>query len=590
MHHSDRASASLRSLFALVLPGVGALTLAACSSGEIVDPADQPDGTCQDGACADDGADGTGADDDDGSPGAGLTPPQPTSGSVAVTLHPGESAAIGNPTVVSFGAPFPPGALADVALLRATDASGHELPIHAAELLPWRVWPGHSGTPSVRAARVSVEVTFAERAPLEIQLEIGAAPDAHLPAPDDPRAGWVDVTDGEYPAGTVREPPVYAAFTAEWLGACQLHTRTTPVGSDPAWDWLDQSFLGSAHTAVNDVPSSVSDAERVPYTSDYEPWLFDRAATLFSAYTRTSDVDWLRRAHRAAQFYAAHVDGAGYFDLKEDPDLKYSYGRSLVLDLALTGDDDLVPVIERIAAAGKEWDPTYDLDTNFWTERHQAYALLAALSAWEATGDEQHAARADQIAEVSFAMAADPAGSWQAEGCTLHGMTAHEGAGGDVPVCSPWMSALFADAVWAYYIQTGADDALGFLAGLGHFVADYGLYPGGEGIDLTLPWYLASNEETFSDDGPWGDVEHTCDVAGLVARAAWAEKQLGHDPAELRATAEQLIEGCQWDLDMWHRPDAPAAGKTEWRLSPPRKFNWWFGTTSDLPWLMSETK
>jgi hypothetical protein len=161
------------------------------------------------------------------------------------------------------------------------------------------------------------------------------------------------------------------------------------------------------------------------------------------------------------------------------------------------------------------------------------------------------------VAETSFAMARDPAGSWHADGCMLHGMTAHEGAGGDVPVCSPWMSALFADAVWAYYIQTDDADALRFLAGLGTYVADYGVYPGGEDIDFTLPWYLASSEKTFSDDGPWGDVEHTCDVAGLLARAAWAERQQGGDPARLRTTAGQLIAGCKWILDSWHRPGGP---------------------------------
>jgi hypothetical protein len=299
-------------------------------------------------------------------------------------------------------------------------------------------------------------------------------------------------------------------------------------------------------------------------------------------------VSWLRRAHRSAQFYVKHIDQGGFFDLKEGEDLKYSYGRSLVTDLILSGDTTLLPVIQRIASAGDDWDPTYDMGTNFWTERHQAYALLAAVSAWEATGTAAYAARADEIAETSFDMAIDPTGSWHVDGCMLHGMTAHEGAGGNVPICSPWMSALFSDAVWSYYIQTGSEDALEFLAGLGHFVADYGLYQGGEGVDQIVPWYLSSSQTTFSDDGPWGDVEHTCDVAGLVARGAWADKALGRSPSELRDTAEQLLEGCEWNLNMWHRPSAPASGKTEWRLSPARKFNWWFGTTSDLPWLMAE--
>jgi hypothetical protein len=584
MHHSDRAGAALRPLTGLVLPIAGVLALCACTTSG-TGPTSQGDDHRDDGHDACEGGGCLAGQDE--SPGAPPSATYESSGEVAVTLHPGPGAELGSPTVVSFGAPFPPGALEDAAALRAFDGAT-ELKIHSEEILPWRAWPGRAGaSPSVRAALVSIEVSFADREPKAIELRYGSAPEASLPAPDDPRADWVAVTDGEYPDGTVREPRVYATFPAQWLGDCQLRTRTTPVGSDPAWDWFDESMVGSAHTAVNDVPDAVS--ELVPYTSDSEPWLFDRTATLFGVYARTGDVKWLRHAHRSAQFYVAHVDGDGFFDLKEDQDLKYGYGRSLLMDYQMTGDPELIETIERIAAAGASWDPTYDVDTNFWTERHQTYALLAALSAWEATGDEQHAERAREVADTSFAMAADPAGSWHDDGCMLHGMTAHEGAGGDVPVCSPWMSALFADAVWEYYWQTEDAAAVGFLADLARYVDEYGLYDGGEGVDFTLPWYLASSEKTFSDDGPWGDVEHTCDVAGLVARGAWAEKQRGGDSGPLRATAEKLIEGCAWNLDSWHRPNGPDSGKSEWRLSPPRKFNWWFGTTSDLPWLMEES-
>jgi hypothetical protein len=300
-------------------------------------------------------------------------------------------------------------------------------------------------------------------------------------------------------------------------------------------------------------------------------------------------VKWLRHAHRSAQFYLQHLRDNGTFDLKPEPDMKYSYGRPLLIDFMFTGDPALLAGIERVAVAGLEWNPVYGPRTNFWTERHQTYALLAALSAWEASGDPKHAARAKEVAEISFGMAARPANSWHADGCMLHTMTSHEGDGGDQPVCSPWMTALFADAVWEYYIHTQDRAALTFLAGLGRYVVDYALYPGGEHIDHTMPWYLASSVKKFTDDGPWGDVEHTCDVAGMVARAAWAEKELGRDPSRLRGTAAKLLEGCKWDFDNWHRPNAPASGKSEWRLAPGRKFNWWFGTTSDLPWLMRAT-
>jgi hypothetical protein len=579
MIHPVRVGALLRPPSGLVLSFLALLTLPACAV-EMSD-ASEPEGQELERAS-------TELESGDTAEAAIMEPAVTVaSGTVDVTLHPGPSATVGSPTVVTFGMPFAPGNLTSVTKLRATTTSGAELKIHVRSLLPWRVWPGRTGyVESVRAAQVSVEVTFATRTPMTIRLHYGTAPTLALPAPPDPMTSWVAVTDGSYPSGVVREPRVYATFPPTWLSGAILRTRTTGIG-DAAWSWFDSSMVGSARTAVNDVPASVT--ERINYTTDYEPWLFDRTATLFGVYARTGDVKWMRNAHRSAQFYLKHVNSSGYFDLKNG-DLKYSYGRSLLMDFLFTGDPALIAAIQRIASAGTSWNPVYTISTNFWTERHQTYALLAALAAWEATGSTTYSTRARAVASASFAMALDPYGSWHVDKCMLHGMTAHEGSGGDSPVCSPWMSALFADAVWEYYLMTNEQGALTFLANLGDYVKTYGLYSGGEGLSYSMPWYLASSMTTFSDEGPWGDIEHTCDVAGLVARGAWARKALGGDPAPLRATAQALLTGCRWNLEYWHRPNGPASGKSEWRITPGRKFNWWFGSTSDLPRLMLETQ
>ena len=382
----------------------------------------------------------------------------------------------------------------------------------------------------------------------------------------------------------ISEPPVYASFPPAWLLTCLFRSRTDAIDADADQSWMDDSLMGFANTAVNDVPSEVT--ELIDYTTQYEPWLFDRSMTLFDTYLRTGEVTWLRHAHRSAQFYMSHIDQAGFFDLKGGTDLKYSYGRSLLTDFIFTGDPALIDTIKRIASAGETWNPVYTINSNFWTERHQTYALMAAVSAWEATGDVRHANRAKAIAQASFDMALHPVQGWHADGCMLHGMTAHEGAGGDVPICSPWMSALFSDTMMEYYIQSRDPAALTFLSNLGMFVVNYALYPGGDGLDYTMPWYLVSSVKQFSDDGPWGDIEHTCDVAGLVARAAWATKQVGGDTAPLKTALGNLMTSCQHNLDSWHRPGGPAVGKSEWRLSPARKFNWWFGTTNDLTWMV----
>ena len=43
-------------------------------------------------------------------------------------------------------------------------------------------------------------------------------------------------------------------------------------------------------------------------------------------------------------------------------------------------------------------------------------------------------------------------------------------------------------------------------------------------------------------------------------------------------------------MDYWHRPFGPNATLAEWRLDPPRKFSWWFGTTLDIQWMMANAK
>jgi len=102
-----------------------------------------------------------------------------------------------------------------------------------------------------------------------------------------------------------------------------------------------------------------------------------------------------------------------------------------------------------------------------------------------------------------------------------------------------------------------------------------------------VPWYLSSSLMQLSDEGPSGDIEHTCDVGGMVVRAARAERQRGDDATSLGETAAELLRSCEYNLDSWHWPDGPASGQSEWRLSPSRKFNWWFGTTSDLGCLLA---
>jgi hypothetical protein len=505
-------------------------------------------------------------------------------GTVAVTLHANHASAIGRSIVTSFGVPFPRGLVGDVSKLVVRDADGRELPSHVQPTVTWRTLGGSRPSDgSVRAALVYVEVEFTQDSPIQLALDYDGERTLELGPQPAASANWVEVQDDDFGIA-LKEPLIYATLSPEWLAQCELRTMTTPAHSDPSWSWFDEFFVNSAYTATNDVPDTIT--QRIEF-EDNEPWLFDRTLTLFGVYARTGDVRWLRHAHRSARFYVAHLTDQGFFEYK-DGDLKYLYGASLLVDMMLTGDVSMLETIDRFAELELEWNPVYTMSTPFWTERHQTYALLNALVAWEATGAPAQAERATEIARASFALAADPPGSWPSDGCMLHTMRAHEGDAIDQPICSPWMNGLFADTMWRYYRHSLDEEALVFLANLGNFVAEHGLYDGSdEDVDFLVPYYLVSSIYQYSDSGAWGDLEHTCDVANVVARGAWAAAELGDDPSRLIDTTLELLAGCQYVLDYWHRPNGVSSGLAEWRLSPARKFNWWFGSTLDMPWILA---
>lgn len=515
----------------------------------------------------------------------GLFPQLPAEGSVPVLLHPGDTVALGEATLVPFAVPFPPGTVDSADDLRVT-VDGGEVPARVEEIARWRSLSGGPEPTGVRAARVWIEIVFADRSPRLIAVEWGRARQQTMPAQGDVKDRWVPITEGpystEYPASeNIQEPAVYATLSPDWLGACLVRSRSSAVG-DSGLAWFDEFLVGASHTAVNDLPATVETSSYIDYLSDESVWLFDRPMTLWGTYTRTGDVRWLRHAHRATQFYANHVTSGGYFDMK-DGDLKYSYGQAMLVDMMLTGDTDLVDEIEAVAGPAAGWDATYDVG-DFWTERHQTYALLGVLSAWEATGSSSYGDRATAIANATFDRAQTPANGWTKEGCVLHSYADHEGGGSGEPVCSPWMSALLSDAVWRYYLHARDQRALTFLAELAEFVAERGVYEPGGDIPGSIPYYLVSSRYS-TGPAEADDMEHACDVWGLVVRGAWARRALGGDPAALLATADSLRASCEYVLGYWHRDTETLP---EYRLTPPRKYNWWFGTTTDVGWLLSD--
>lgn len=383
------------------------------------------------------------------------------------------------------------------------------------------------------------------------------------------------------PLGTV------AMLPAQWHLRSMLFGRGLPINNP---HWFDQSMLAFTHTATNRLPDTVNAAERIRL-DDPEPWLFDRASTLFQVYFR-SGIPWhFAEAEQASRIYANSVDRQGWFAAKPG-DLKYVYPRSLLYRWMLFAEEHQRGHIERMANLANSW--TSDgRNARFWTERHANYALAAAVHAWELTGSKQHQQRIDALINdlLTMSSAGENGSTYD---CPAHRMEAHEGKSSNQMVCSPWMLALLGQTLDYYYQLSEDRRAATLLTGLHRFLLRDGLYRvPADSADvklrgMLLPWYLAGPGYGFSDNGPFGDLEHACDVAGLLARSGAVRQQTEQLPADHGKALQALMQSCQFNLKMWHRPGSDAQhGKPVWRLSPARKYNWWFGSTQELTWWLS---
>ncbi|MFW5966432.1 MAG: hypothetical protein ACOCV2_02885 [Persicimonas sp.] len=440
-----------------------------------------------------------------------------------------------------------------------------------------------------------------------------------------------------FAVGEVRSPtrPLDDWSESQWFDTALLGYSHTMVNDVP--DAVQQDDL------VKYEPDRWDD----PGSADTGSWLFDRASTLWGVYLRTGEVKWLRHAHRATQFYARNIerdnddnpdDSAnrnirGQFRLKDVnyADHKYSYGLPLLIDRLVVGAETNGPADAEDAVRAVSdiiqdnyWEENFgpvgaydpDKGSNFtWTERHHAYAFAAHLTAWEYTEEETYRDKLEAYIEQMLDHIDQPPGGYTSADCLIHDFKHHEWdrfSSDAVGICSPWMTALLAEPLWRYYRLTEDDRALELLAAFATSVAEHGTYIAQDVADISessdlwdarLPEYLystsfsAADPDSYpSDDpkdgqvisGPQQDWEHTCDVAGLVQRGVVAGQLLDRTMDTEQTVADQLIASCSTVLDKWHRPgddDYLSQNGPEWRLTPSRKYNWWFGTTHDLPWL-----
>lgn len=462
---------------------------------------------------------------------------------------------------------LPRGKVLQAGQLQLLDADGNALPVQRRVRLHWpQSGAGPSGLRVVELQIVGMATDLFEQS-LFLKITDQANADSDRAATN--------------PVGAV------AMLPAEWFIDAMLFGRALPASND---HWFDQSLLAFTQTATNRLPASVKEAERIRF-DDHEPWLFDRAGTLFQVYFR-SGIPWhFAEAEQASRIYANSLDPQGWFSGKPG-DLKYVYPRSLVYRWMLFGEDHQRGHVERMAALAASW--TSDgRQARFWTERHANYALAAAVHGWELTGKEQYRQRINALLDDLLAMSSARENGAPYH-CPAHRMEAHEGKQSAQMICSPWMLALLGQTL-DYYYQLSDDPKAAQLLGHFHaFLLRDGLYRvTADSADvklrgMLLPWYLAGPDYGFSDNGPFGDLEHACDVAGLLARSGDVLKKTAPLPTEHHEALTALMQACQFNLQMWHRPGSDSQyGKPVWRLSPPRKYNWWFGSTQELTFFLT---
>jgi hypothetical protein len=304
----------------------------------------------------------------------------------------------------------------------------------------------------------------------------------------------------------------------------------------------------------------------------YEPFLFDRPQVFQMLHELTGDSRWRTQADSDLAYYESRLSAEGFFLNKTgEQDTKYSYVHTW-------GDLSKARVAYNATAAG--FPSVVNIATiSMWTEREVWVALDAAIKYYTMSGDSGALARAKAMVR-----------QWDTvrgtNGAPLPTYTQHEGGGpgGTTPtdpVSSPWMSALYFQAARLHIERVPEDarivyqqasdyfDWLNIPANRGFYLGDI-LHP--ELAGLVLPAYLAGGTTIGDAEPGWGDLDHGLDVAGFVAFAIRAKRELGLPTAAAETRLLQLKVTAAYAFNYWTRS---AVYLPKYRVTPPRKFNWW---------------
>lgn len=518
-----------------------------------------------------------------------------TSGITNFSIVPTETVKANQLTKVSFGIPFPKGYLNNIHQFKILDDTNTEVEIAVKEILPWRNGKGERA--SVRSVLVQLELEFESNKYGRLNsrfftLQWGINRTITDIPIESARNSWVLVDDEEFSASdNVYEPQAYALFQPSWYGDSVIKTRLLPLGSHPDFSAYDTSFKLFGDTAINNVDPRVTDVNLIQHRESYAAWLFDRAMTIYQLAFRTGEYKYLRAAHRASQFYLQQINSEGYFGLKTNNDMKYSYGESLIADYMLFGDERIPETIVSMIPAWDSFNTQYTLSSNFWTERHAAFQLLGYVVAYEISGDKGLIEKLKTTFSILQKMQQTPETGLPVTGGLMHTSQSHS-EGGDFIIASPWMSALLIDALERYYINFEEPEVVDFVLKMADFFKQENIslyewqeWDGNE--NHFVPRYLVSLDN-LGDYGGDNDAEHTLDVSKIFSLAYFFSCKYHICDESFKNVNEKLYQTANsYTLPKWIRPAAPSSGLTSYRLAPPRKFNWWFRISANNDFLQN---
>lgn len=473
----------------------------------------------------------TGAADDTGGP------PPPAD---AVVVHLVPQAGVSGTQRINLAVPLWPGAL--------SDADAVTVLVDDAEVASYRRGLASHRDGSVRSVQIQFDLDITgER---DVTIGFGSA---------GPTIEPVAVADTLVVPDGTEGPRVWALLPASWLATSGVTGPTLPAdevqGAATAWaDLCDYEAWGT--------DAFLADA------AEAGPWLYDRPTAMFRGYARTGDRVPLAAGAREVAIYVAGSSGEGAAIAIPVPDasddLKYHYAQGAAIQYLLSGDDRYREFAESIAVRAHDlWsDPGYDGGADFWTERHAGFALLAYV--WAARVSDDHVAELDGWADEAVAayLAVQdgfPPGYDDPDArCFAHEAEAHGEDYGYVG-CSPWMSAILADALDAWITDRDDDaDAITSLVRLGRILAREG--SDAEGRPLYWMGVGVDGDEPDEYEEHWGESAYVIALASYHA---------GGD-ADLRAAADALIEGFA------------AHGE----VGQVRSFNWQCRSAIATPWYL----